>query len=82
MKNIISGRTKQVEEQNKSAKELEKRIYLEKLEEKISSKLGRKAILSAKGRKKDAGKLEIEYYSTDDLEALLEIICGSDVFDE
>lgn len=82
VKNIISGRTKQVEEQNKSAKELEKRIYLEKLEEKISSKLGRKAVLLTKGRKKDAGKLEIEYYSTEDLEALLELICGSDVFEE
>lgn len=82
VKNIISGRTKQAEDQAKSAKELEKKIYLEKLEEKISSKLGRKAYIYAKGRKKGAGKLEIEYYSREDLEALLKLICGPGVFAE
>ncbi len=60
----------------------EKKIYMEKLEEKISSKLGRKAFLNEKNAKKGSGKLEIEYYGSEDLESLLKALCGTDIFDE
>lgn len=79
VKNIISAKSRS--EELKSVKDIEKKIYLEKLEERISSKLGRKALLSS-GRKKDSGKLEIQYYSREDLEALLKMICGNDVFED
>ena len=32
--------------------------------------------------KNGAGKLEIEFYSSDDLEALLKNICGSSIFSD
>ncbi len=80
VKNMLEARTKPVEEKI-SAKEAEKQIYLQKLEEHVSSKLGRKANICAKG-KKGAGKLEIEYYSAKDLEELLKGLCGKDIFDE
>lgn len=44
------------------------RIYLEELEKDLSSRWGRKVSINA-GRKK--GKIELEYYDPDDLEALL-----------
>lgn len=82
VKNIISGRSKKLEDEVKTAKDLERKIYLEKLQERIASKLGRKAFILANGRKKNAGKLEIEYYSSEDLEALLKLLCGNDIFED
>lgn len=79
VKNIITARSKP-EKDPASAKDIEKKIYLGKLEEKISSVLGRKASIAESGKKKGAGKLEIEFYSSEDLEALLKGICGNDVF--
>lgn len=81
VKNIIAARTK-VGKEELSPKELEKKIYIEKLEEKVSSKLGRKAFLNTKNKRKGSGKLEIEYYSSEDLEALLKELCGSDLFSD
>ncbi len=70
---IISGK-----EKNKTKISGQKKIYLEKLEERISSALGRKTYI--KGNKK--GKLEIEFYGKEDLEALLVQLCGKDIFKE
>lgn len=55
--------------------------YLGKLEENMSSKLGRKAkiVMSPKGGK--GGKLELEYYDSADLEKLIGSLCG-DIFEE
>ena len=58
----------------------DKIIYTKKLEEKISSKLGRKAFISDSKKKQGSGKLEIEYYDREDLEALLKTLCGNDIF--
>lgn len=60
----------------------DKKIYIAKLEEKISSKFGRKAKLVNNKKSPDKGVLEIEYYSKDDLEALLKNLCGNDIFAE
>ena len=61
---------------------LDRKVYMEKLGERITASLGRKATLTPNGRKKGAGRIEIEYYDSDDLENLLKSICGSGFFDE
>ncbi|MBQ8758683.1 MAG: ParB/RepB/Spo0J family partition protein [Clostridia bacterium] len=80
VKNILSSRNKA--EKDKTPKDADREIYLGRLEEKISSSLGRKAFIAQGTGKKGAGKLEIEFYSSDDLEALLKNICGSDIFSD
>ena len=78
VKNMLNAKET---EEKESIKDLDKQIYLKKLEEHIASKLGRKTNICTKG-KKGAGKLEIQYYSSKDLEDLLKSLCGKDIFDE
>lgn len=80
VKNLLSSKNKT--EKDKSVKDADKEIYLGRLEERISSSLGRKAFIAEGKGKKGAGKLEIEFYSSEDLEALLKNICGSDIFSD
>ena len=47
------------------------RIYIEEVEKSLSGRLGRKVTITA-GRKK--GRLELEFYDTDDLNALLDLL--------
>lgn len=49
----------------------EQRIYLDEIEKNLSTRLGRKVSIAA-GRKK--GKIELEYYDLEDLEALLALL--------
>ena len=58
------------------------KIYISKLEEKISSSLGRKISIAENKKKPGHGKLEIEYYDGDDLETLIKSLCGNDIFSE
>ena len=46
-------------------------LYLGELEKDLSGRLGRKVRIAHKGKK---GKIELEYYSDQDLEALLELL--------
>ena len=65
---------KKLQEEEKPAKSKaidEQRIYLEEIEKNLSTRLGRKVSIAA-GRKK--GKIELEYYDLDDLEALLSLL--------
>lgn len=48
-------------------------LYLGELERSLSGQLGRKVKIAHKGKK---GKIELEYYSSDDLEALLALLQG------
>lgn len=50
----------------------EKAPYIRQFEEELCENLGTKVSISSKGVK---GKIEIEYYSNDDLERLIEILC-------
>ena len=62
----------QEEEKPQKAKAVdEQRIYLDEIEKNLSSRLGRKVSIAA-GRKK--GKIELEYYDLEDLEALLTLL--------
>lgn len=63
-------------------KQRDMKIYFSKLEEKISSSLGRKISISANKKKPGQGKLEIEYYDDVDLETLIKSICGGDIFND
>ena len=58
------------------------KIYISKLEEKLSSGVGRKISISQNKKKPDSGKLEIEYYNEEDFEALVKLLCGNDILNE
>lgn len=58
------------------------KVYLSKLEEKISTSLGRKISIASNKKKPGQGKLEIEYYNDTDLEELLKHLCGEGIFAE
>ena len=57
----------------------QRRVYMRDLEHRITEHLGRKARITVTPKKK---VLEISYSDDDDLTALLETICGNDIFDE
>ncbi len=82
VKNLLIRREKGALQDEKRAQRAELKIYMEKLQEKLTGKLGRKTVISANGRKKGAGRIEIEYYNNEDLETLLKQLAGNDIFDE
>ena len=63
--------TLELKKEKKSPPEDPNRIYIEEVEKSLSSRFGRKVTISA-GRKK--GRLELEFYDTDDLNALLDLL--------
>lgn len=81
VKNIIKEKKQVPDDEKKTLKQKEHEIYISSLEEKISSKLGRKSFIASSKKNDGSGKLEIEYYSTEDLEALLKNLCGNNIFD-
>ncbi len=66
----------------KKAPSLSERAYMDTLAERFSSRMGRKSRLVCRNPKKGDGKLEIEFYGREDLEALLKTLCGNDFFDD
>ena len=80
VKNIIKEKNKSADD-NRNLKQKEREIYIASLEEKISAKLGRKSFITNSKKNDGSGKLEIEYYSTEDLEALLKNLCGNNIFE-
>ncbi|MBR5528276.1 MAG: ParB/RepB/Spo0J family partition protein [Clostridia bacterium] len=69
------------EKKKETPEEKSAAAYIGKLEENMSSKLGRKAkiIMGKKGEK--GGKLELHYYDNSDLEKLIKALCG-DIFED
>jgi len=63
-------------------KQRDMKVYLSKLEERISSSMGRKISIASNKKKPGQGKLEIEYYDDTDLEVLLKQLCGNDIFSD
>lgn len=69
VKNIINPKTKPVKEE--TPKSL---LYIyQELEDKLKEKMSRKVAISSKG-KNGAGKIEIEFYSNEDLERLTDFL--------
>ena len=58
------------------------KVYISKLEEKLSSGVGRKISICQNKKKPESGKLEIEYYNEEDFEALVKLLCGNDILSE
>ena len=58
------------------------KVYISKLEEKLSSGVGRKISISQNKKKPGSGKLEIEYYNEEDFEALVKLLCGNDILSD
>ena len=55
--------------------------YISKLEENMSSSLGRKAKIVSGKKGEKGGKLELWYYDNTDLEKLIKALCG-DIFED
>lgn len=53
--------------------------YTKELERRMSARMGRRIVIKNKGKAK---KLEIEYQDNEDLEGLINLICGSNIFDD
>ena len=71
--------TKELPEVEEKSKTLQRRVYMQDLEHRVTAYLGRKARINATAKKKT---LEIDYSDDDDLSALLETICGTEIFKE
>lgn len=85
VKDIIkAGEEKKAEipDDNTLKSKRDMKVYISKLEEKISSSLGRKISIAESKKKPGQGKLEIEYYDGEDLEALIKNLCGNDIFND
>jgi ParB family chromosome partitioning protein len=61
---------KVIVDKKKTKEKTKKEIYIKELEDRLKNVLGTKVIIN-KGRKK--GKIEIEYYSNDDLERIIDM---------
>lgn len=74
-----------VAEENKASEnEMNQEIvYIKSLQQKMSDFLGKKIVIN-KAKKHGAknGKLEIEYKNNEDLESIIKILCGDNIFDE
>lgn len=82
VKNLLTRRERgNVQEEKRTAKANSKSIWTNCRKRSPASSAG-KAVIAASGRKKGAGRLEIEYYNNEDLETLLKQLCGDDIFDD
>ena len=63
----------QKERQDKSKEQPQLQLYLGELEKDLSGRFGRKVTISHKGKK---GKIQLEYYDSQDLEGLLALLQG------
>lgn len=71
--------TKELPDVEEKSETLQRRVYMQDLEHRVTAYLGRKARINATPKKKT---LEIDYSDDDDLSALLETICGTEIFKE
>ena len=67
---LVKALQKQQEQRQKTDRD-EIALYLGELEKSLSGRLGRKVTISHHGKK---GKVQLEYYSNEDLEALLALL--------
>lgn len=85
VKNILSASqavTADIPDDKVLKKQRDMKVYLSKLEEKLSTNMGRKISIAQNKKKPGQGKLEIEFYDNTDLEELLKQICGDGIFVE
>ena len=74
VRNMLEGKTIVVQVNKPDA---QRRVYMKDLERKVMETLGRKVKINQSAKKKT---LELAYDSDADLEELLELICGKDIF--
>ena len=72
VKKVIQALSEKPEDKEKKEEEKDLTPIYKEIEENLKNVLGTKA--SIKARSKDRGKIEIEYYSTDDMERILHLI--------
>ena len=67
----VKARKAQENKQKESVLPSAIKIHLDELEKDLSGSMGRKVKIAHKGKK---GKIELEYYNSDDLEILLQAL--------
>lgn len=73
----INDRKEEIKAANEEDENAQKKVYMKDLEKKVMQTLGRKVKINQSAKKKT---LELAYHSDEDLEALLKLICGDDIF--
>ncbi len=76
VKNMLAQKDEDDSEEKPDA---QRRVYMRDLEKRVMEKLGRKAKINQSRKKKT---LELSFDNDDDLEELLTLICGKDIFAE
>ena len=76
VKNMLAQKDEDDSEEKPDA---QRRVYMRDLEKRVMEKLGRKAKINQSQKKKT---LELSFDNDDDLEELLTLICGKDIFAE
>ena len=76
VKNMLAQKDEDNVEEKPDA---QRRVYMRDLEKRVMEKLGRKAKINQSQKKKT---LELSFDNDDDLEELLTLICGKDIFAE
>ncbi|MBE6572945.1 MAG: ParB/RepB/Spo0J family partition protein [Ruminococcaceae bacterium] len=75
-KKLNSEKTEEEKEENSNEVVID---YTKELERRMTARMGRRIAIKNKGKAK---KIEIEYQDNEDLENLINLICGSNIFDE
>lgn len=80
VKTVLTGKAlKEAADAAAKADEAIRVDYTAELANKMTSRLGQRVTIQSSGKKK---KVEIEYDSDDELEALIKRLCGDNIFDE
>ncbi len=80
VKNLLREKAENEAQKNPNREEKAGAAYTAKVEASASSILGRKVRITKNAKKAGEGRLELHYYSNDDLEKLLRTLCGENVF--
>jgi len=84
LESVFESSDEDIREKNNSedAKNQET-VYIKNLQQKISEVFGRKVVINkAKKQGSNNGKLEIEYKDNDELESIIKVLCGENIFEE
>ena len=84
LESVLESSDNEVEEKSGMARELKLEIeYIKNLQLKVTEFFGKKVVINkAKKQGSKSGKLEIEYKDNDELEGIIKVLCGENIFDD
>ncbi|MCL2771843.1 MAG: ParB/RepB/Spo0J family partition protein [Oscillospiraceae bacterium] len=84
LESVFESSDEDIRERNDSENaKSQEAVYIKNLQQKISEVFGRKVVINkAKKQGANHGKLEIEYKDNDELESIIKVLCGENIFEE